>query len=335
MQKTRWQAVSHRQKRANNGVRLWRLLRPYDSSAPTTISTNDVHDGAASVTRCAIHAGILRQRPATSIKQRLKLFPLDNFSSSVYSVPVLLLLRLFYQAGPFEKRCSENIHETSGRMNLASHAGSTAVAHPASPQIEHTSNHHLDVFSTPTVAEFVDQCICNPELSSCLVASITWIKALASPLSHEYLQIIVFDKQTMKRYRITAERSERGDIMTVGWDWSSGQYASLHHVLPLPLLTLSYEDTALRSRPTLTDLAHILAASSNSSAYNLMREMCWWYAEKVFNQTISLYPNAGVKPWPFANLRYSFVVRNQWFQRRRLVSAAEEFRLMNTNSLSY
>jgi hypothetical protein len=156
------------------------------------------------------------------------------------------------------------------------------------------------------------------------IRSITWIKALASPFSHEFIQFVVEDSVTHARTRIAAGREENGDWVLVGWNWASGDVPSDHYQLPLPLLTLDFPNTS--SRPSLSQLSEVLSQTTTAKpAYKMRREMCWWYAERVFEIMHERF-GGKVEEWKWARYRYSFIVRTDWIRRKVLTKCAEEFR---------
>lgn len=251
------------------------------------------------------------------------IFPLDHFSNSIYSVPILLLFRFFYHASVSETASPQpvRVYSSSVRSSSVFITSSNKVTLFDRPQwLEPT-----EFWSTINESEALQQ--------NYQVSSMTWVKALASPLSHEYIQVIVENKRTKIRHRIAIDRSDSGDVVIVGWDWSSSRYPSHHFILPLPLLTLSFEQQ--KCGPSLPDLASIVANISDQRQYNLLREMCWWYAEKIFMTTSQRFPDGSIHTWPHAHLRYSFVLRTQWIKRGILAKQAEAFRVMNMQDLRY
>lgn len=266
--------------------------------------------------------------------QRLKRYlrhclPFDNFSSSLYSVPMLLLLRLFYSAAPYatqytlQKLKSELAASSMRESNLPSDKF----------KVKSSASDFMNTYAKIDVCDFRDTVNAFPELADAYtISTLTWVKALASPLSHEYLQIIISHAHNGQRYRLVTDRSDVGDTVIIGWDWSSEEYASHHHVLPLPLLSLSFENN---NGPSLDRLSTILTDTSKVQGYNLLREMCWWYAERVFTQVAQTNPAVIVKQWPYASLRYSFVVQNEWVKRPRLVKEAEAFRASTRTQMLY
>ncbi len=269
-------------------------------------------------------------RDGTATIPKLRRFvPLCRFSSSIYNVPMLLVFRLFYQAAPFEMNLLASGIESSTRTVHLQIRDARSSQH----QSERAANAFLGTYAKISTSEL---CAAVKEVSGLhevKIKKVTWVKALASPLSHEYIQFIVEHGYSGRRHRLVVERSDWGDLVTVGWDWCSGEYASHHHILPLPLLTLSFE--ACSSPPSMCDFAHILSETSSTQGYRLLREMCWWFAEKVFVRTAQEFHGGIVTQWPHASLRYSFVVRTEWIKRPELARAAEEFRKQNTEELRY
>ena len=165
------------------------------------------------------------------------------------------------------------------------------------------------------------------------VVSMTWVKALASPLSHEFIQFIIEDTTSRTRHRVVADRHENGDWVIVGWNWASKKSPSVRHSLPLPLVSLTYDDA--RSRPNVSSVAKMLAdVTARRPYYNIMKEMCWWYAEAVFEAAYTKFGGT-VNEWKWARLRYSFIVRTSVLQRETLASEAEEFEKQNVEGMSY
>lgn len=189
-------------------------------------------------------------------------------------------------------------------------------------------------FSRFSTQEWLTMVLANPENFKTLkIKSITWIKALASPFSHEFIQFIVEDTQTGQTTRLASGREENGDFVLVGWNWSSGDPPSEHYKLPLPLLSLTFNDPA--TEPDLMDLTRVLAATTeNHPAYTFRREMCWWYAEYVFEIMHEQF-GGKVKEWEWARYRYSFIVKTNIIRRKVLTSCAELFRKQLAEEMSY
>lgn len=283
----------------------------------------------------ALREGINQSTQKQAILEIRDFLPFHDFSTSVYGVPMLLFLRLFYQAAPFALRKPPAEYTPSSARFTISQSRQLVLKSQQRDRLCATEN-FLDAYSKMEVTDFLKILRDSPELSSELsIRSITWVKALASPLSHEYLQFLVHDRRDSRIRRLVVERSDMGDIVTVGWDWSTGKYASHHHVLPLPLITLSLKEHHGTTALSLQKFAETLHHISAIRPYRLLREMCWWYAEKVFIEMARQYPSAIIQEWPFASLRYSFVVKTEWIRRPVLVKAAEEFRKMNVQDMKY
>lgn len=255
--------------------------------------------------------------------------PFDNFSSSLYSVPMLLFFRLFYPAAPYSIKCA--LQELESGLTQNSMPGFHQTGNGLGSKMP--ASEFLGTYAKLDVCAFSERLNVYSELANTYrISAMTWVKALASPLSHEFLQIIIEHTNTGQRYRLVTERTDVGDTVMVGWDWSSHEYASHHHILPLPLLSVSFEDGA---GPSLSQLSTILIDTSKVQSYNLLREMCWWYAEKVFTRVAQEKPGIRIKQWPYASLRYSFVVQNEWIKRQALVREAQKFRAMTRNQILY
>ena len=269
----------------------------------------------------------VHQQPLQDWSQRPPCFqdflPVDQFSNSIYSVPMLLLFRLFYHASPLEQRAYEDTKRSIKSM----------ISSPTPNRAQEAG----ELFQEPHTLrpdEFL-ACIQNgPSIGEQYnVRSVTWVKALASPLSHEYIQVIIEKKSTKERHRIAVDRSDAGDAIIAGWDWSSGEYPSHHFILPLPLLTLSFEQS--NSPPSLLEMATIITSLSSRRRYNLLREMCWWFSEKLFISTSQQFSQGVLHAWPCAHLRYSFIVHSQWTPRHKLAQQAENFKSLNMRDLRY
>jgi hypothetical protein len=173
------------------------------------------------------------------------------------------------------------------------------------------------------------------EYSTFQVLSVSWVKALASNMSHEFIQFIVHDTATNTRHRFITDRQETGDwvISTSGFaagdievsnpfSWSSLSPYKDRHDLPLPLLSLAFGET----KPSLSKMAELLHNISHSSPlYSPAREHCWWYAEVVFMILREQF-GGKLREWPWAKYRYSFILYNtRWLKRARLVQEAKSF----------
>ena len=200
------------------------------------------------------------------------------------------------------------------------------------PRTAHSVLSPLSRYSKLSTTAFLSFLTSSPSLyTNHRLVSLTWTKALGSPLSHESIQFVVEDTQTGIRSRLVTDRHvDGGDSVVVGFDWTSCCEPSQHHALPLPLLSLTFEDA-----PNIAEFAKVLVDITNRKPeYSLLREMCWWYAEAIFEVTHSKY-GGKIKTWDFAHLRYSFVVRTNVIKREKLVRHAEEFRRLNVTEMEY
>lgn len=264
-------------------------------------------------------------------------FPRHRFGSSRFNTVLLLVLRLFYHASSFE------VAQTILQSGLASpklldapllkalDANSRDSANSKSGKGLPEMLRSYEKFSTKAwLAVLSEQ---HDRFKHYQVCSITWIKALASPFSHEFLQFIVEDSVSGQRTRIAAGREEDGDWVLVGWNWASGETPSDHYQLPLPLLTLVFDDP--QTRPDMRGLAQILAATTQRQpAYRFRREMCWWYAETVLEDTNAKYGGA-IREWQWSRYRYSFIVKTSFIRRKVLTKHAEAFKKQLAEEMSY
>lgn len=281
--------------------------------------------------------------------------PRHRFGTSLFSTPILLLLRLFYQAASFHlagtqhaspdddaPRHSENGEEcrttdaglptrtaspvtrlsvspspvvtTASSLSpppvpaAASTASLPSLSETSLPQPGDASSttpiHPLfTTYSRSSTTSFYRFLLDSPSTTSSPASyhltSVTWVKALASPLSHEYIQFILLDPSSGSRYRLITDRQEDGDWVHIvggpGWD-ASAIYSSPfpppqppstslpnlnhqpssvsdvkdgtenasydaygHHTLPLPLLSLTFPQDASGPPTTLLDFAAMLA----------------------------------------------------------------------------
>ncbi|KAK6376395.1 hypothetical protein LTS17_006990 [Exophiala oligosperma] len=263
--------------------------------------------------------------------------PRHRFGSSRFNTIVLLFLRLFYHAGSFEMAPAAattfevpKLSSTSSVMEVSDTTESekTPIVHRGGvPEL-------LNSYRKLSTQEWLRRLSNLPEnLADWKVCSITWIKALASPFSHEFLQFVVQDVRSGRRTRLAAGREEDGDWVLVGWDWASGETPSDHYKLPLPLLSLEFDDR--RTRPSMFELAGVLAATTRRRPhYRFRREMCWWYAETVLDE-MSAKHGGSVTEWRWSRYRYSFVVKTTLIRRSTLTRHAEAFKARLAAEMSY
>jgi hypothetical protein len=266
------------------------------------------------------------------------LVPRSRFGSSLYNVPLLLALRFFYHASPFEAatqpvghpRIERDISRfTPQEVSLSftppasdAYHQSPTLSQPPLPQpSSHPSKPHTKL-STHDWLALLSTTPATP--TSQRLISLTWTKALASPLSHEFIQFIIEDPLTNHRSRhLTHRHVDGGDTVLLNHSPSSPSSPSSHHRLPLPLLSLTFPAT--RAPSTAAFAALLVSITARKPAYSLLREMCWWHAEAVFEGAHAKW-GGRVREWEFAHLRYSFVVRTDFIRREKLVSCAERWR---------
>lgn len=292
-------------------------------------------DAACSMTTATAHRKGIARRISLWM-----LFPRHRFGTSLFNTPLLLVLRLFYQAASFDVTLpplGSGHEQPSPAQRLSSDTSLTSKPPSIPERIETRDNDISDLFAGPyekiPTTDWYNMLAASPSTyEHCRIVSITWVKALASPLSHEFVQFIVEDASTGLRSRIIADRQETGDWVFVGWDWASNKDISDRHSLPLPLLSLTYDNPS--SRPDLVSFAKVLADVTKRHPYRVMREMCWWYAETVLEMAHINY-GGRLEQWKYAKLRYSLVVWTNILRREALASQAEEFRKRNSVDMSY
>lgn len=265
------------------------------------------------------------------------LVPRNKFGSSLYNVPLLLALRFFYHASPFEAS-AQSLSSGRNERDIARFTSQEVAASFVPVAFGHP-HHHIQPGSDPfriheklSTTDWLARISASPTTyAHHRLISLTWTKALGSPLSHEFIQFILEDTCTGRRSRhLTHRHVDGGDSVLLGFDWTSGKEPSQHHALPLPLLSLMFHDG-----PRVADFANALVEITNRKPeYSLLREMCWWHAEAVFEACHERY-GGRIKEWDFAHLRYSFVVKTNVIKREKLVRHAEEFRALNTKELCY
>ncbi|KAJ9604983.1 hypothetical protein H2200_010372 [Cladophialophora chaetospira] len=248
-----------------------------------------------------------------------------------------MLFRLFYHASSFET--AQSRYSRGMYLPLLSEPAAKAPQEADDQKSnDPTSDHGLPAvfktFKRFSTQRWLAEILQDPEkFKNLRVSSITWIKALASPFSHEFTQFIVEDSMSGYRTRIAAGREENGDWVLVGWDWASGETPSDHYKLPLPLLSVTFDDPA--RKPTLQALAHVLAATTEMHpAYKFRREMCWWYPETVLGITHEQF-RGKVKEWEWSRYRYSFIVKTDFIRRKILTKHAEAFKRQLAEEMSY
>lgn len=263
-------------------------------------------------------------------------FPRHRFASSRFNTAVLLILRLFYQASSFDLAGS-----SYGRISAFNEVPTDESERPFDTknyvgryqQRRGPSQGFFSTYEKLSTAEWLKKVLVQSEhFSTYNVISMTWVKALASPFSHEFIQFIVEDSTTGQRTRVAVGREETGDWVICGWNWASGRSPSHHYTLPLPLLSLSFDEF---NRPNIGFVSQLFAkVTERRPEYSLAREMCWWYAETIFEEMYSRY-GGSIKEWEWAKYRYSFIVKTGILQRKVLTQHAEAFKEQIANEMQY
>lgn len=305
------------------------------------------------------HFSIPWDRPQGAKAQSFinQVIPRSRYGRSAFTTPLLLLIRLFYQATSFDDyHLPKTVSAPRSIIRTWYWKASTLLTKSksddsAEPLIGDTADGLPELSSKIPTGTWPTLLQNNPHLVSpaSTVQSMTWIKSLSAPLSHEYLQFVLECPESRKRFRLIAERDTDGDwaYLIASSTGSNETIAELRpydyqHDLPLPLLSVSWFHLPLSERPNMDHLASVLAQTSQlCPEYNVMREHCWWYAELVFEQMFAWTPNTGpgamskpttpgkpeLKHWPSALYRYSYVVLdNRWLKRSILVDRAKAFR---------
>ncbi|KIX07091.1 uncharacterized protein Z518_05068 [Rhinocladiella mackenziei CBS 650.93] len=263
--------------------------------------------------------------------------PRHRFGSSRFNTLILLFLRLFYHASSFELTQAAADDGLHGPSPLKEPAIRPIDANRNDAARNSTSSDLpilLTSYKKLSTHDWLAALLGHPNhFQHWKVCSITWVKALASPFSHEFIQFIVEDFASGQRTRIAAGREENGDWVLVGWNWASGDTPSDHYNLPLPLLTVTFDDPA--TRPDMLSLSQVLAATTRRQPdYKFSREMCWWYAESVLDEMHAKYGGT-IKEWQWSRYRYSFIVKTSFIRRKVLTKHAEAFRKQLAEEMSY
>jgi hypothetical protein len=159
-----------------------------------------------------------------------------RFGASLFNTPLLLVLRFFYQACSFDLTNPRAGHGGTryGEYRCRADDGSltrkaTSTPYPPPKKYNNFPSHfaQYEIFSA---TDWFKKLSAAPSTYKTYeVVSITWVKALASPLSHEFVQFVVEDTKTSTRNRVVADRHENGDWAIVGWDWASKKSPSDRH----------------------------------------------------------------------------------------------------------
>lgn len=295
-----------------------------------------------------------KQQSGVSARKLIdEILPRSKFGRSIFTTPLLLILRLFYQATSFEYS-QDPPQRYTARNSIWKLYRKASTALTPDHAIEGTlgvgdndvANYAPKI---PTNAwPLLLQTVSCPVSPTSTVRSMTWVKSLSAPLSHEYLQFVVECSESGKCFRMIAERDTDGDwAYLIASSTPNETIMQLRpydyqHDLPLPLLSVSWSHLSPSEWPTMSYLASVIAQTSQLyPEYNVMREHCWWYAELVFEQMYASTPNASSDPitkptnpgqsylrhWPSALYRYSYIVLDsRWLKRSILVDRAKAFK---------
>lgn len=177
-----------------------------------------------------------------------------------------------------------------------------------------------------SASEFLGEVSAAAEYDSWRIVSVTWVKALASHMSHEFIQFVAEDTDSGRRTRLIADRQETGDWVSITPDpndpidmsptfnglgsglWSKSTPYKDRHTLPLPLVSLMFDTpcSGTDPRPTLRSMAELVVdISERCTEYNPLREHCWWFSEAVLEGARTRFSSARLEEWPWHRYRYS------------------------------
>ena len=344
---------------------------PSTWTAPVTQAGTCVH----SLERSHQHSSMCKcQRSTlTSIFSLCRIVPRQSFGDSVLPTPLIILLRLIMPAASLLQSCrnaQKNLVAVRDHDERAASTGarlSSSYLRPRRLRRETemrlaSKNTNTSIFDhlehRMSVAAFLASAShgIGRDRDRWRMVSITWVKALATHMSHEFVQFVVEDTRTGTRQRLLADRQETGDWVSLtphGPLEMSDMFANMgsgmrnvtetsqatpyrdRHTLPLPLVSVVFDPR--EDGPTLGDFASLLASvSRRSKEYNPLREHCWWFSESVLNEVRKKWRHqARLKEWCYARYRYSFVICNRWIRRRVLETTARDFEQMCLNDLTY
>ncbi|EWY89925.1 hypothetical protein FOYG_07569 [Fusarium oxysporum NRRL 32931] len=146
-----------------------------------------------------------------------------------------------------------------------------------------------DSISYKPTREWADLLRLNKQkYANCNVVSFTRVKDLNSDWKHEYLQFIVEDSVTKDRARVYAERGNETqlDWVTIGPADTKLSGNRDKSDMPLPLTSLRFggKSDEVEKRPTVLDIAEILAATTLvGGAYEFYGHSCFWYAFTAYD----------------------------------------------------
>lgn len=284
-----------------------------------------------------------------------RLIPTRSFGSSHFTTPTVALLRTLLPAWPYSFTCvharprrlrKPEIKESTVQVthNMASDGPSIVSTDtkpsPPEPARPGPFGHLPERLST---LDFLAHVSLAEDYSHYRVISMTWVKALASHMSHEFVQFVVEDPLTGRRDRLLSDRQETGDWIIVPEPntstsskipWQQMTPYKRRHTLPLPLVSLTFDNP--RTRPTLLQIARLFAEVTESCPqYSAAREMCWWYCEIAIENAHEAFSDTTLREWKWAKWRYSFILCNNWIRRRNLERDAEDFEVSCSREMVY
>lgn len=288
---------------------------------PRQTSTIAMKGGVSSSRRCACHG-----HPFTLCR----LIPTQTFGNSTFPAPIIALLRTIFHAASLDVECQHSGRKqrlvTRARERLSAGARfAQSVLKPRRLFREQSTRLATTVPTRLSTTDFLRE-VETSRLAKYRVISVTWVKALASHMSHEFIQFVAEDTISSRRIRFITDRQETGDWVTFCTEGEEPLYSDRHRV-PLPLLSVNFSNGSTALSLTLLEMAILLAETSGKGTYNPIREHCWWYAETVFD-AIRTQRVTELKEWPWSKYRYSFVLFNEWVKRKTLEAHACEFEQM-------
>lgn len=263
------------------------------------------------------------------------IMPRQIFGSSILPTPLIVLMRFILPAASLKMQCAHARHKrnNSDPLERASAAGarfSSSYLRPRRLRRESaTENAFAHLGYRVSTSDFLEEVTASGTYDSWRVVSLTWVKALASHMSHEFVQIIAEDTLTGERTRLIADRQETGDWVSITPNpndppemsntfaglgsglWSKSTPYKDRHTLPLPLVSLVFDACSVASdpRPTLKSMAELIfSVSKRCSEYNPLREHCWWFSETILEEARATYSHARLEEWPWAKYRYRSVM---------------------------
>jgi hypothetical protein len=288
--------------------------------------------------------------------------PLQRFGGSILPMPLMVLMRLILPATSLKLECaytekSWRKAESKGRGSGVGALFSSSVLKPRRLERESSMENafaHLGYRVSTT--EFLTEVASEKRYAGWRVVSVTWVKALASHMSHEFIQFIAEDTATGTRARLIADRQETGDWVSItpnpmapvemsstfeglgSRPWAKSTPYKDRHTLPLPLVSLVFErgEGCVDTRPRLHAVAELIAGISlQCEEYNPLKEHCWWFSEAVIDAIRENFAHARLEEWAWARYRYSFVICNKWIRRQILENAARMFESQCLENFAY